>query len=152
MAKRADLAVYGPDGTLQLVVEVKNKPGPALEWAIQMRRNLLAHSLLPNSPYFLLALPDSFYLWKDGSPISYQSPPDYAIDAAEVLRPYLPPSIQSLETISEPGLELLVTAWLQDLLNTRLEREKVAPALRPLFDSGLYDAIRNGSVAIEAIT
>ena len=51
---------------------------------------------------------------------------------------------------SEYGLELLVTSWLEDLVNTELQRDEVGSHLQWLFDSGLYEAITHGSVAIEA--
>ncbi len=33
--RRADVAVYSPDGNLQLVVEIKNRPGASAEWVTQ---------------------------------------------------------------------------------------------------------------------
>ena len=67
MIQVPDIAVYSPNNELQLIVEVKNKIGATPEWAANMRRNLSIHSIVPYSPYFLLALPDYFYLWKDPS-------------------------------------------------------------------------------------
>ena len=58
--KQADIAVYDPDGQLQLVVEIKNRLGASAEWAARLRHNLLVHSFIPRAPYFLLALPDFF--------------------------------------------------------------------------------------------
>ena len=70
--------------------------------------------------------------------------------AAEVLPPYLDPSTQSLRELNEYSLELLVTSWLEDLVGTDLQQDKVGPHLQWLFDSGLYEAIRHGSITIEA--
>ncbi len=152
MTKSADAIVYDPDRKLQLVVEVKKTPAPSVEWARQMRRNLLAHALIPNAPYFLLALPDFFYLWKDATSVNDQeAPPDYKIEALAALRPYIEQSNLSLNEISQYGFEFLVTSWLQDLVNFELTRDAVVPELQALFDSGLYETIKNGSVAIEAI-
>jgi hypothetical protein len=53
--------------------------------------------------------------------------------------------------MSAQGLELLVASLLGDLLNTDLSREDVSPELRVLFDSGLYEAIKEGRLAIEAV-
>ena len=99
--RRADVAVYNPDGKLQLVVEIKNRSGASAEWVAQMRRNLLIHAVIPPSPYFLLALPDFFYLWIDAMSVHELASPDYQIKAAEVLAPYLDPSAQSLTDLSE---------------------------------------------------
>lgn len=148
--RRADVAVYSPDGNLQLVVEIKNRPGASAEWVIQMRRNLLVHAVIPLSPYFLLVLPDFFYLWTDAVSVHELAPPAYQIKTAEVLAPYLDPSTQALQDLSEYSLELLVTSWLEDLVGTEIRRERVGPHLQWLFDSGLYAAITHGSVTVEA--
>jgi hypothetical protein len=148
--RRADVAVYSPDGNLQLVVEIKNRPGASAEWVIQMRRNLLVHDVIPPAPYFLLVLPDFFYLWADAVSVHELAPPAYQIKAAEVLAPYLDQSTQVLKELSEYSLELLLTSWLEDLVGTEIRRDKVGPHMQWLFDSGLYEAIRHGSVTIEA--
>jgi len=146
----ADVAVYSPDGNLQLVVEIKNRTGASAEWVTHMRRNLLVHAVIPPSPYFLLALPDFFYLWTDALSVHELAPPAYQIKATEVLAPYLDQTTQSLKDLSEYGLELLVTSWLADVVEAELRRDMVGPHLQWLFDSGLYEAIRHGSITIEA--
>ncbi len=148
--RHADVAVYSPDGKLQLVVEIKNRPGASTEWVTHMRRNLLVHAVIPPSPYFLLALPDFFYLWTDTLSVHELAPPAYQIKAAEVLAPYLDQTTQSLKDLSEYSLELLVTSWLEDVVEADLRRDMVGPHLQWLFDSGLYDAIAHGSITIEA--
>jgi len=148
----ADVAVYSRDGNLQLVVEIKNRPGASAEWVAHMRRNLLVHAVIPPSPYFLLALPDFFYLWTDALSVHELAPPAYQIKATEVLAPYLDQTTQSLKDLSEYGLELLVTSWLADVVEAEIRRDMVGPHLQWLFDSGLYEAIAHGSVTIEATT
>ncbi len=123
--KRADVAAYSPDGKLQLVVAVKNRPGASAEWVIRMRRNLLVHSVIPYAPYFLLVLPDFFYLWTDATSASDLAPPHYQMKATDVLSPYFDQSTQSLNDLSEYSLELLVTSWLENLVNTELQRDEV---------------------------
>lgn len=147
--RRVDIAVYSPDRELQLVVEIKNKLGASAEWVTRMRHNLLVHSFIPHVPYFLLVLPDFFYLWTDTTPVNNLAEPDYKIDATEVLAPYLK-SNQSLNDISGYGLELLIMSWLEDTVRTELQRDTVDPNLQWLFDSGLYEAVTRGSVAVEA--
>ena len=144
-----DLAVYGPGGELELVVEVKNRSGASPEWVAQLRRNLLADSIIPNARYFLLALPDFFYLWKDGTS-SADIAPDYQIDTTQILESYTNGVRESLNDLSGYGFELLVSAWLEDLVHSDLEPKRIDPHLRWLFDSGLYEAVKNGSIAIEA--
>jgi len=147
--RSVDIAVYSPDRKLQLVVEIKNKLGASAEWVIRMRHNLLAHSFIPHTPYFFLVLPDFFYLWIDTTPVNNLAEPDYKIDATEVLAPYLK-SNQSLNDISGYGIELLIMSWLEDTVRTELQRDTVDPILQWLFDSGLYEAVTRGSVAVEA--
>ena len=111
---RADVAVYSPEGNLQLVVEIKNRSGASAEWVIQMRRNLRVHAIIPPSPYFLLVLPDFFYLWTDAVSVPDPAPPAYQIKAEEVLAPYLDQSTRVLIHSNEYSFELLVTSWLED--------------------------------------
>jgi hypothetical protein len=105
--------------------------------------------MLPNAPYFLLALSDFFYLWKDAASI-VEAQPDYKIEAREALSSYIDESTQPLNDISGYGLELLVASWLEGFVNSELTKDTADPSLRWLFDSGLYEAIKNGSVAVEA--
>lgn len=156
--KVADIAVYAPDNTLKLVVEVKNRPGASSRWAARMLRNLLVHGMIADAPYYLLALPDVFYLWKNPNLSAPNSrdyngdevEPDFEIDAAEALAPYLERTPFSPDDVSEYGLELLISSWLTDLVDDPgLSKGTAAPDLGWLFDSGLYEAIRGGRVATE---
>lgn len=140
-----DLIVYSPDDRVQLVVEVKSIKGATDGWAANMRRNLLVHGVIPNSPFFLLALPEYFYLWQHNTSTD-PVPADYKVRAREVLGKYLDDT--NLEQLSGQSFELLVSAWLHDLAHSRLTKE-VAPELSWVFDSGLYGCIAGGSVAAE---
>ncbi|MCE2447488.1 MAG: hypothetical protein J4F35_03590 [Candidatus Latescibacteria bacterium] len=191
--RRVDIAVYSPDRKLQLVVEIKNKLGASTEWVTRMRHNLLTHSFIPHVPYFLLVLPDFFHLWRDTTPMNSLAKPDYEIEAAKILAPYLKPtrSLNNLRSCLEiPGVlrarakarrtrrakpAILLNmggfaqrrppclqpreshqgfsdsfySWLEDIVRTDLQQNSVDPNLQWLFDSGLYEAIAHGSVAIE---
>lgn len=149
MLQMADIAVYGRDGALQLVVEVKGLSGVSPEWAAELRRNLLREELLPRSPFFLLALRDFFYLWTDARPGGDERPPEYVIDAAEALAPYVEGTSLSLTGLSSYGLDLLVLAWLHDLARLAQGGEGAPVAPGWLVESGLYQAIRNGSIVTE---
>ncbi len=149
MTLRADIAVCDAENRLQLVVEVKSKVGASPEWAAQLRHNLLAFSVISQVPYFLLALPDFFYFWKNDGPADGNAPPDCIIAAADLLAPYLTPPTLSLADMSEYGLELLVATWLSDLVVSDPAALLGQPALSWLFSSGLYAAIRQGSVVTE---
>jgi hypothetical protein len=150
MSARPDIAAYSPEKKLVLVVEVKNRRSASPEWAAQMRRNLVAGSVVPSSQYFLLALPDVFYLWQTAPGRQPDALPDYSIDPAPLLAPYVDQTQVSIGDISEQGLELLTSAWLQDLMSADMSKERTNPALSWLFDSGLFDAIKNGSIIMDA--
>ena len=150
MIQVPDIAVYSPNNELQLIVEVKNKLGATPEWAANMRRNLLIHSVVPYSPYFLLALPDYFYLWKDPSATLETRAPDYTANSKLIWESYLGDSSQYLDTMSEYSLELMTKTWLYGLTNAELTRETAPPHEAWLFNSGLYDAIKHGYVNAEA--
>jgi hypothetical protein len=76
MDRGVDIAVNSRDGGLLLIVEVKNRPRTSPDWAVKFRQNLLAHHAIPRATYFLLALPDQLYLWKDAWN-QEASPPNY---------------------------------------------------------------------------
>ena len=150
MLKLADIAVYSPDNRLQLVAEVKGKTGATPEWAAKMRRNLLAHSVIPPARFFLLAVPDHFYLWRDGVGAAEAKLPDYVVDAQSIVAPYITDTGIRPDRISDSSLQLILTSWLSWLVNSRLTNETAAPHEKWLFDSGLYEAIKHGSIETEA--
>lgn len=145
---RADVAVFDKLGNLQLVVEAKYvKPNEDTSHrAVQIRRNLLAHSGIPNTPYFLIVFPDRSYLWKQGLPDRYDRQADYSMDSEIVLQSYageckaFGPSPRAFE------FERLVSDWIEGL-TTANDTSKIPEWAR---NSGLYDAIKNGSVVVEA--
>ena len=140
----ADLIVYSPDGVPQLAVEAKRKSHPSPEWAAKMRRNILVHSSIPATRYFLLAVPSRMYFWKDASP-QQEIAPDFEIETASVLRGYFDPTRIPPDTMSEQSLELAVAAWLADLTAGRTTALGGAGQTW-LKDSGLLDAICRGFV------
>ena len=143
MKSLADIAVYSSNGRVVLLAEVKNKTGTTVEWAAKMRRNLIIHGLIPDVDYFLLALPDRFYLWCD-SASPQEKPPDFTVEAQDVLSPYLEKIV--LGNLSEESLHLLVNTWLEDLMSAELTETTSEPRQKWLFQSGLYDSIKQGSI------
>lgn len=110
-----DFVVRSPDDRIVLAVEAKRQTSSSTEWATQMRRNLSVHGVLPETPYFLLALPDKFYLWKC-APAHEAVPPDFEFDAADELRPYLQLMRFPLDELSPAGFDSIVWLWLEDLV------------------------------------
>lgn len=148
MTQHADIEVYTPHSGLQLVVEVKTKRGETDEWAAKFRRNLFAHQSIRSSKFFLIALPEHLYLWRDKTSPEL-IPADYKMRTKDVLRPYLEQI--SLEELDGLSFEFLVRAWLDDLIWSKLTREEAGSELEWVFDSGLYESIRHGEIRIEAV-
>lgn len=149
--RRADVAVYSPDNRLQLVVEVKKRPrtqANLTEWATNVRRNLMAHSGIPNTAYFLLAVfPDSLFLWKNSDPFDIEKAPDYEAGVPDTLKAYFDELASSPDNASEYHLEMVTTSWLKDLAKSARSND---PSLQWVYDSGLYEAIKNGLVVMQA--
>jgi hypothetical protein len=145
---QADLAVYSARGQLQLVVVVKSRPGAPAKWAAQMRRNLVVNFDIPDAPYFLLALPDHFYLWHE-APIQDASVlPDYDADPAPLLSSYLGDDARLSTNLTDYSLLLAVSTWLRHVAGSELSQQDTAVGGSWLFDSGLYDAIHGGTVLL----
>lgn len=151
VTKRADIAVYSPDKKLQLVVEVKKKPNQELdsEWAQTVFRNLVVHSGIPLSPYFLLVIPNDYlYLWRNADKVNYERPPDYKIEGKDFLSSTAQNISSSPSTLGEHYyLELLVASWLEELMKSSFEAELSDDDW--FYDSGLYESIKNGSVLMQ---
>jgi hypothetical protein len=89
-------------------------------------------------------------LWKNAETANWQSPPDYSIPAKQALAEHLKGSSISLESISDYGLEMLVNSWLTLLMISDLTQDTAPPEQKWLFESGLYQAIHDGSIISQA--
>lgn len=148
-AVRSDLSVYDKNNQLVLAVEVTRRRGVPTDWAAQYRRNLFAHGTYPHTQYFLLAMPDKFFLWHGGNNSFAKTKPDYIIDAQYLLKSYLTETNLKLEEISEQSLALIVSIWLSDLIHATFDVPPNEDAKNLLIDSGLASAVKNGRYAFE---
>ncbi len=105
---RSDIAILSELGEPVLLVEVKNKTGTSKDWAAKLRRNLVAHGLLPKARFFLVATPDHFYLWKDTGNGADELEPDYDIDPRAITKPLFKPE----EQIGPAEFETKVASWV----------------------------------------
>ncbi len=144
-----DIGVYNQERQLALGVEVKSKMGVARAWAVQFRRNLLAHDPFRLPSYFLMAFPDRFYLWKEGNGSSDNLEPAYEIDAKPYLQAYFDRAGVDNTQLSHESLELVVGAWLAGIINFSQSSNNMDERLKWLFDSGLYKAIAGGNIQYE---
>jgi hypothetical protein len=136
-----DFTVEKPGEGIRLLVEAKNTTAPSPEWAARFLRNLFVHAQVPESAYFILALRDHLYLWRHPAP--EVNAPDFEADTAMVLRPYLERLNATLDKLSESSFELLIEAWLSDLVAGTLPD---ASSDYWLQESGLAESVRDGEI------
>ena len=147
---RADMTVFDKHGQTVLLVEAKSQAATSREWAAKYRRNLAAGGFSLRVPFFLLATPAHFYLWKNPPSGAELVDPDYDIDATELLKPYYEGEPQIPRDAKGITFELIVAAWLADL-QFGAALGTLAPDLRaPLVQSGLLEVLRGGRTVFEA--
>ncbi|PAX51373.1 hypothetical protein [Brunnivagina elsteri] len=146
-----DLSVVNRDGKLVLVVEVKSKTNVPPEWATKFRRNILAHGILANAPYFLMVFPDKFYLWTNSENLILEKEPDYTIDAHPILDPYFERAGIVGDRISGQSLEIIIASWLGEIIHSEKPSQNFDATQLWLIESGLYDALAGGQFQDEGI-
>jgi len=150
MEQFADILAFDRNGQLALIVEVKNKRETSISWAENMRRNLFAHGILPRAPYFLLALPDRFYLWHDEPNEPTLTEPTRQIDPSSFLEYYYRTSGISAESLTGRSFEYIVTSWLHRVLQTKDPLELEANGRDWLVETGLFERLTGGHLEMEA--
>jgi hypothetical protein len=146
-----DLSVVNRDGKLVLAVEVKSKTNASPEWAAKLRRNMLAHGILPNALYFLMVLPDKFYLWTSSVTYISEREPDYTIDARPILNHYFERAGVTADSISGQSLEIIIASWLGEILHLEKPPKNLDASQFWLIESGLYDALAGGQFQSEGV-
>jgi hypothetical protein len=150
MSPTADFVAYSPNGQIALIAEAKGRTNTSRSWATQMRRNLLAHGTIPRSQFFLLALPDRLYLWKDVGNKSELVEPTYEADATPFFQPYYAAAKVSPEQLTGQSFELIVNFWLDELVRSGIAASATEPQKRFLEESGLLNAIQGGSLTVQS--
>lgn len=149
MRQYADILAFDRYGQLALIAEVKNKRGASSEWAARMRRNMFAHGLLPSAPFFLLALPDNFYLWKNTDRNLDVIEPTQKVDPRPFLQPYYQNSGISFENLTGRSFEFIVTSWLNQVLRVKSPKDLFGEGQDWLVSSGLFDKLAGGYLETE---
>ena len=151
MSVSADLTVYDRNGQPTLLVEVKKKLGASREWAAQLRRNLYAHGTLPKAKFFLLAMPDRFYLWKQNGADLELKEPTFAVDSQPILNPYFERAGVTADVIDGQSLELIIGSWLAEIMYANRRSDDLGDSERWLVESGLYEAVAGGRFEYEKV-
>jgi hypothetical protein len=107
---------------------------------------MLAHGVLPSSKYFLIATPERMYGWKQENLNLEEIPPDFTVDAQEVLAPYFARFGQDPARISPMAFKLLMLTWLTRAVRSAEYSEKLDSSLRSLSESGLLSSLRQAHI------
>ncbi len=149
MLPTADLIAYDQKGQITLIAEVKSKTETSRAWAARMRRNILAHGAVPNSRFLLIVLPDRLYLWKNAGTKPEVVEPTYEIDATPFFKPYYEKANINPDVLTGQTFELIVTSWLNELVQVGIPSNVPEAQRHLLEDSGLLEALKGGSIALQ---
>jgi hypothetical protein len=129
---------------LAAIVEVKKVGHANPEWAAAWFCNYMDYSGDTAPRFVLLATPENLYVWKTSSAESAAS-----TDARTLLASYRRRSKRDLADIASFSFELIVGAWLDDLLH-HIWNPSTPPEVHAFVDSGLLEAIEGGKVVATA--
>jgi len=124
-----------------VAVESRNIDAPSAEWAAKYLTNILEEGDVPECPYFLLALRNRLYLWRNPKlPVSL---PDFEGDTSDALAPHLVRLRRPLSDLSLNSFRMLIEGLLFEIVMGVLPENGDR---KWLVDSGFADAIRNGYI------
>ena len=143
---RADIEVRGADGNIALLVEIKGMKDQDDEWLAEYRRNLAQTILVAPTAYFMIVMADYMYLWKRGNSPDLDVP-DFKAPTPPLLSTDMDTlDVESLQRHSDSMIAIMVCFWLDTLVVPDRIRKGQISRLDWVFDSGLYDQVRGGSV------
>ena len=111
-----------------------------------MRRNRRAYGGEDQANFFLLVTPDKLYLWKNAPTASPLDEPTYEIDTQALFAPYYAHAAREGHALSSYGLELLVVAWLSDLMRADISLEQLPNGQQWLLESDFLSAVHAGHI------
>lgn len=138
-AFRYDFAVYDRAGHVAVLLEAKRRDATDPSWASEWHSMVVDRMAGPNeAPIVLIAL-DRLYGWRPGAEAS--APPDWTVDARELLKPYFD-RLRIEPTAIEPRLfEEIVGLWLRDVAEGKMNDEALVGDAHDVIT-----AIRDGEV------
>jgi hypothetical protein len=150
MIGRADIVAHSPQREPSAVIELKNRRQLTPEVAVTLRRNIIAHGLLPNVPFFMVLSQDVGYLWpgSDQSVSVWHAQPTLQFPMGPVVRRYLP-GLDAGERVDEAQLRLLVLQWLTDL--SSLPQSASSEPERLLGATGFLEALKGANAFSEVL-
>jgi hypothetical protein len=146
MAGAVDFIVKSPENSIQLLVEAKTSSDSSSQWAAQLRRNVMQYATASTHPYFILALPDHLYLWKNAGAAG-TAPPDFDIETTSTFKHYAERLGTPLNELGKNSFELVVRTWLEELIMS--VTTATGPTESWVASTGLSDRIRDGSITTQ---
>jgi hypothetical protein len=141
-----DIIAYSPDGRVVLLAEAKSRHNTSDEWAAKLRRNMLAHGVLPPSEYFLIATPERMYGWRQAEFSANEALPHFTVNAREALERYFAKLDQGPKNVGPEAFELMILAWLTEIAESGEYQSRMNPSLRSLSDSGLISSLSRARI------
>jgi hypothetical protein len=141
----SDFVVFSSARVPILIVECKVGKETSAANAASLRRNLVAHSLIPTAPYFMLAYPTAIFLWGENATID--ALPAQTASAKPILKDYVPHLVDHTLSVVGEGLQIAVLSWLSDLAAGVRQPKRTSEPDMIVVTSGLYEKIRNGVVS-----
>jgi hypothetical protein len=148
-----DILVYNKKRQLALIVVSMNLRDKSRQWVMQFRRNLYQNGTLPKTPFFVMAFPDHFYLWKNVDDEG-EVEPTYEMDPRFTLQSFFKKSGLSVEDLDRDSFELLINSWFSVLrladeepdISSRHPNWQLAQNHTWLFESGLFEVVKGGEL------
>jgi hypothetical protein len=132
--QKFDFALRDARGRIQLLIEVKR----AADLAVNEASELRCWYLEGREPFaFLLVTHAHAFAWSAHSPDT--APPDVILDMSKELKPYFERTEIPPERVQPLAFELIVSMWLNDLLDGKLG-DDVSAMLARLGVGSLRDA------------
>ncbi len=144
MNSGSDILVFDQNDRPILAIEAKTKLDASVEWAMRLRRNILAHGLLPKTEFFLIATPNRFFIWKNSGMDSLLSEPTRTIESSSFLSSYFMQTGVTPEEISGSSFELIINSWLAELMYSGVKAHQARGSYQWIADLGLQDALAGG--------
>lgn len=148
---RWDVSVYNRDNQLILIVEVKRRSKPSLDWVIELSQKIFESQNFPRCPYLMLVFTDSIYLWSNLNHQKQIAEPSYIIDATPIFQPYFEQVGVTANQISPQSFEMIVASWLREIIHSSSLPEASDQSQQWLVESGLGEAIAGGYFKYEDI-
>ena len=146
---RYDLIIENKEREPILVLEVRNRSGVTGTWAEKYLRNILAHSSINRTKYFLLAFPDRFFIWNGIQNRESSYMPDFEVDPSRFLQPYFDKMNLTDFKDSEISLRSALISWFSDLRRGNITAETKKYNRAWLLDTKLIDEIKKSSFRYE---